>query len=88
MYISKNELIRRLVSITDKNRSEFATKTVETLSALYEGYVSRGERTYIEVPYKDKDIAKLLGAMYDGDKKKWYIPQGANVNLFEKWMQK
>ena len=31
MYISKNELIRRLVSITDKNRSEFATKTVETL---------------------------------------------------------
>lgn len=86
MYISKNELIRRLVLLTGKDRKEFVTKTVKVLSALYESYDSRGERIYLEVPYKDKDRAKLLGARYDGDKKKWYVPQGIDLKHFSKWM--
>lgn len=30
-------------------------------------------RIYINVPYKDKDNAKLYGAMWDSSNKKWYI---------------
>lgn len=86
MYISKNDLIKRLVAITGKHRSEFEMETVETLSALYESYLSNGERIYINVPYKEKDIVKLIGAMYDGEKKKWYIPPGVDLNLFSKWL--
>lgn len=86
MYINKNDLIKRLVVITGKDASEFAAKTVETLSELYESYVSEGERRYIGVPYKDKGIVKLLGARYDGEKKKWYIPEGVDLKLFDKWM--
>lgn len=86
MYISKNDLIKRLVAITGKDASEFATETVETLSALYESFVSEGERRYIDVPYKDKGIVKLLGARYDGEKKKWYIPEGVDSKLFDRWM--
>ena len=86
MYINKNELIRRLVELTGKDRKYFASSTVEVLSEIYENLVSNGERTYIDVPYKDKDIVKLIGARYDGDKKQWYIPQGIDLKLFGKWM--
>ena len=86
MYINKNELIRRLVELTGKDRKDFASSTVEVLSEIYENLVSNGERTYIDVPYKDKDIVKLIGARYDGEKKQWYIPQGIDSKLFAKWL--
>ena len=86
MYITKNELIRQLVELTGKDRKDFASDTVEVLSELYESLVSNGERIYIDVPYKDKDVAKLLGARYDGEKKKWYVPQGVDLKLFAKWL--
>lgn len=86
MYISKNELIRRLVKLTGKDRNEFASKTVKELSLFYENYSFDGEITYIEVPYEDKNIVKLLGARYDGKKKKWYIPQGVDTNIFSNWL--
>lgn len=86
MYINKNELIRRLVKLTGKDRKDFASETVEVLSELYESLMSNGERIYIDVPYKDKDVAKLLGARYDGEKKKWYVPPGVDLKLFAKWL--
>ena len=86
MNISKSDLIRRLVAVTGKEESEFSTKTVADLSALYECCISDEKRIYIEVPYKDKGLVKLLGARYDGAKKQWYIPQGADEKLFDRWM--
>ena len=86
MYINKNELIRQLVELTGKDRKDFASDTVEVLSELYESLVSNGERIYIDVPYKDKDVAKLLGDRYDGEKKRWYVPQGVDLKLFAKWL--
>ena len=86
MYLSKSELVRRLVSVTGKHRGEFSEKTVEELSALYERCISDEKRTYIDIPYKDKGLAKILGARYDGEKKKWYIPQGLDEKLFSRWM--
>ena len=86
MYISKNDLIKRLVAITGKDRKEFLTMTVEALSNLYKSYVDANERIYIHVPYKDKNLAKLLGAQYDGENKKWFIPPGVSADLFKKWL--
>lgn len=86
MYIRKNDLIKRLVVVTGKDKSEFVTKTGADLSALYECYISDEKRTYIDVPYKDKDLVKLLGARYDGLKKQWYIPPGVDEKLFNRWM--
>ena len=86
MYINKNELILRLVKLTGKDRKDFASETIEVLSELYESLMSNGERIYIDVPYKDKDVAKLLGARYDGEKKKWYVPPGVDLKLFAKWL--
>ena len=86
MYINKNELVKRLVNLTSKDKSEFASVTIDQLTALYESLASNCDVTYITVPYKDKNIAKLLGARYDGKKKKWYIPPGADSKLFSKWL--
>jgi 8-oxo-dGTP pyrophosphatase MutT (NUDIX family) len=33
-------------------------------------------RTYLNVSYAQKDIAKAAGAKWDADKKKWYYPNG------------
>ena len=45
------------------------------------------ERTYINVPYREKDEAKSLGARWDRQKKSWYVPPGVDNDLFSKWTQ-
>lgn len=88
MYCKKAELINRLTAITGKSRSYFTSKSVTELNEMLEVYENRGERIYLEVPYKDKEIVKLLGAEYDGNLKKWYIPQGVKQEIFYKWVPK
>ena len=43
-------------------------------------------QNYLNVPYKDKDIAKSLGAKWDYSKKQWFIPAGVETSCFEKWL--
>lgn len=45
------------------------------------------ERTYINVPYREKDEAKSLGARWDRQKQSWYVPPGVDNDLFSKWTQ-
>jgi Domain of unknown function (DUF5710) len=42
-------------------------------------------KTYLNVPYADKDAAKALGARWDADKKKWYLPATVDLVPFAKW---
>jgi len=42
-------------------------------------------KTYLNVPYAQKDDAKALGAKWDASKKKWYAPSSLDITLFEKW---
>ena len=44
------------------------------------------ERTYIAVPYAEKDDAKQLGAKWDRGEKSWYVPAGADTEVFAQWM--
>jgi len=46
------------------------------------------ERVYLNVPYREKDAAKALGADWDRNKQKWYILEGVDAALFEKWLKK
>ena len=43
------------------------------------------EKTYLYVPYKEKDKAKALGAKWDADKKLWYAPEGTDLKPLERW---
>ena len=45
-------------------------------------------RFYLNCPYADKDEAKELGARWDNAKRQWFVPDGVDINLFEKWWPK
>ena len=43
---------------------------------------------YIRSDFKSKDCIKDLGGMYDGEKKRWFIPRGTNPIEFRRyWSQ-
>ena len=40
----------------------------------------------LKVPFNEKDQAKSLGARWNAEAKLWYVPQGVDATLFEKWL--
>jgi exodeoxyribonuclease VII large subunit len=43
------------------------------------------ERHYLNVPYKEKDAAKALGARFDPDSRRWWVHPDADLSAFAKW---
>lgn len=42
--------------------------------------------TYLNVPFKDKAEAKAKGARWDGEKRKWFVPIGRDLEPFTSWL--
>ena len=42
--------------------------------------------TFLDVPFKEKDEAKALGARWDAGAKKWYAPDGTDLAIFSAWV--
>lgn len=42
-------------------------------------------RVWLDVPYDDKDMAKALGARWDGDERRWYAGPRAHPDLVARW---
>ena len=42
--------------------------------------------TFLDVPFKEKDEAKALGARWDAGAKKWYAPDGTDLAIFSAWL--
>lgn len=40
---------------------------------------------YLNVPFSEKENAKELGAKWNVTKRKWYVPYGADINVFKQW---
>jgi putative DNA primase/helicase len=45
-----------------------------------------GDRTYLAVPYAEKDDAKRVGAKWDRQAKAWYVPAGVGLKAFTPWL--
>jgi putative DNA primase/helicase len=45
------------------------------------------DRQFLNVPFKEKNEAKQLGARWDRQEQSWYVPGGIDANLFAKWAQ-
>ena len=45
------------------------------------------EKTYINVPYIEKNEAKALGAKWDKQEKSWFVEPGADQKPFQKWLE-
>ncbi len=46
------------------------------------------EKTCLDVPYAEKDAARAAGAKWDGREKRWYAPEGADLNKLQPWLHK
>ena len=44
--------------------------------------------TYLSAQYKDRVQVKALGARWDGESKRWYVPDGLDLTLFAAWLPK
>jgi putative DNA primase/helicase len=44
-----------------------------------------GDRTYLAVPYGEKDDVKALGAKWDPEGKAWFVPAGMALDAFQPW---
>ncbi len=44
------------------------------------------EKTFLSVPYLERNEAKKLGAKWDKDAKLWYAPPGEDISKFDKWL--
>ena len=42
--------------------------------------------TYLQVPFRDKDSAKALGARWDPGQRQWYVPPGRELAPFAAWL--
>ncbi|WEJ63742.1 exodeoxyribonuclease VII large subunit [Thiomicrorhabdus lithotrophica] len=44
--------------------------------------------TFLEVPFREKDQAKALGARWDAVSKRWYVPEALQneIDSFQKWL--
>ena len=43
-------------------------------------------RTYLKVPFPQKDVAKSLGAKWDATVGSWYVPENVGVAPFAAWL--
>ena len=57
----------------------------QTLAALAK---KAADRVYLDVPFKQKDEAKALGARWDRRERSWFIPADIDSSPFEKWLNK
>ena len=46
------------------------------------------ERVYLAVPFAEKEEAKALGARWHHTSKVWFVPAGADPQLFARWILK
>ena len=44
------------------------------------------EKTFLAVPYKEKEQAKKLGAKWDKENKLWFAPEGTDLTPLAAWM--
>lgn len=51
-----------------------------------EEIIEQTEKTYLAIPFSEKEEAKQLGAKFDADAKSWYVPINVNIEPFEKWL--
>ena len=103
MYeVHKREVNNALYSRSSVNIGAVDVKTMPPLRVL-DGYPDLVEKfagivdfakdtnpalkTFIQVPFKDKDDAKELGAKWDRQAQSWYVPAGVSIVPFNKWIQ-
>ena len=51
-----------------------------------EAAAAAAENTFLNCPFAEKNEAKKLGAKWDGEKKRWFVPAGTPLEPFRRWL--
>lgn len=62
-------------------------KIVDFFISYNENNENTTQKIYLNVPYPEKDIARNLGARFDGYRKKWYFTNLNDTHKFKKWLK-
>lgn len=85
--IHDNDFQKKVAEI-EQQKGQLASVQSEqnTDNAMPQGS-GQSDKTYIHVPYREKNEAKAIGASWDRGQQSWYIPAGIDQTLFSKWSQ-
>jgi hypothetical protein len=83
--INDNDFQKKVTEIGQQQQQ--TTTSSQAGEAVKAQSQDNGDKTYINVPFREKDEAKGLGAIWDRGQRSWYIPSGVNPSLFSKWTQ-
>lgn len=90
-YLKGLEMEQKLEkeALVDKQNEIIEDKTIDKelgqVIVAKEAIKLTSEKTYLYVPYEQKDEAKKLGAKWDKDQKMWFAPEGSNIDDFSRW---
>lgn len=63
-----------------------ASEQAQKVQQAQSGVDAAADRVMIDVPYKQKDEAKALGAKWDRQEQSWFVPPGIDPAPFAKWV--
>lgn len=65
-------------------QQEVTKKMVDNIASI--GIQQADEKTWLKVPYAEREAAKKLGAKWDWKQKNWYTPIGTNLSKLNQWL--
>ena len=85
-----NEEMREAVdnaiqNATDSQRRDTGPAIQERQQASQVQQEVETDKTFLNVPYREKEEAKALGAKWDRQEQAWFVPPGVDVVPFAKW---
>ena len=85
-YILGLEMKKELAQEQTVQRPERNVERDEGIAAMGVSANPAKEKTFLAVPYKEKEQAKKLGAKWDKDNKLWYAPEGTDLSQLSTWL--
>ncbi|MDU4375124.1 MAG: zincin-like metallopeptidase domain-containing protein [Bilophila wadsworthia] len=92
-YVLGLELKQEIKQEHSANKEEapsvsIGSEDAKPLSVVVSHDDSLDSRRYLDVPYREKNAVKELGAKWDRQDRSWYIPAGMDQAPFKKWLEK
>jgi antirestriction protein ArdC/phage/plasmid primase-like uncharacterized protein len=85
-YILGLEMKKELAQEQTVKAPEKAWEQEEGIAAMGVPANPAKEKTFLAVPYKEKEQAKKLGAKWDKENKLWFAPEGTDLNHLSAWL--
>jgi antirestriction protein ArdC/phage/plasmid primase-like uncharacterized protein len=80
-----DEDLQRRIAEFDREQQQSAGPAPADATRPQNEAPALGVKTFIDVPFKQKDEAKALGAKWDRQEQSWYVPAGVDAAPFAKW---